>query len=254
MARLSLLLFLLDTSRVASLSAGAAAASTRGPLLSAPTPPPPRARMDHAPRAIRTVARETSHAIVVGKSRFLATAARVATAEEANERARRLADPRARHNCFAWRLAGGATRTNGDGEPGGTAGPPILAAIEAAGLHDVLVLVARYRLGEGGKLGTGGLVRAYGGAARACLEQAEAVVVEARVAAVARFFAADTGAVFGLIEPFSPDVTVLPTEPPETLAKFDVDPADFPRLAEDICSATSGRVKCFLLEDDEPEM
>ena len=86
-------------------------------------------------------------------------------------------DAKARHNCFAWRLPGGETRTNGDGEPGGTAGPPILAAIEGAGLHGVAALVSRYRMDGGAKLGTGGLVRAYGGAAAASLLAAEVVEV-----------------------------------------------------------------------------
>ncbi|CAM5191071.1 YigZ family protein [Oligella ureolytica] len=58
-------------------------------------------------------------------------------------------------------------RFNDDGEPGGTAGRPILAAIEGRDLTNIVVLVIRYYGGI--KLGTGGLVRAYGGTAAKCL-------------------------------------------------------------------------------------
>ena len=81
---------------------------------------------------------------------------------------RRESDESARHNCFAYTLSDGYSRSNNDGEPGGTAGPPIAGA----GVVDVAVLVRRYRLDGGAKLGTGGLVRAYGGAEEGVLEAA----------------------------------------------------------------------------------
>jgi putative IMPACT (imprinted ancient) family translation regulator len=91
----------------------------------------------------------------------------------------------ASHHCWASRLGEpGAVvdRADDAGEPGGTAGAPILAAIAHAGLHDTLVVVTRWFGGT--KLGTGGLARAYGDAARAALEAAprrelwrEAVIV-----------------------------------------------------------------------------
>ena len=62
---------------------------------------------------------------VIKKSRFIAVAAPATTAEAAGVFVKELSDQKARHNCFAWRLANGATRTNGDGEPGGTAGRAI---------------------------------------------------------------------------------------------------------------------------------
>ncbi|CAN0294665.1 unnamed protein product, partial [Ascophyllum nodosum] len=54
---------------------------------------------------------------------------------------------------------------------GGTAGQPILAGIESEGVSEVMVVVTRYFGGI--KLGTGGLCRAYGGAARLCVQAAE---------------------------------------------------------------------------------
>ena len=97
-------------------------------------------------------------------SRFLAFAFPVAGEPEFEERllALRQRHPKARHHCWAWRLRD-RHRFSDDGEPGGTAGRPILQALEAAELVDAACVVVRWFGGV--KLGTGGLVRAYGGAA-----------------------------------------------------------------------------------------
>ena len=82
----------------------------------------------------------------------------------------------ATHNCFAARIrqAQGETLKFSDaGEPRGTAGKPILSAIESENLHNVLVVVTRYFGGV--KLGTGGLARAYRHAAHGALESAEKI-------------------------------------------------------------------------------
>ena len=81
----------------------------------------------------------------------------------------------ATHHCYAFRLGadGGQFRSSDGGEPSGTAGRPILAAIEHAGLTDIVVVVSRYFGGT--KLGTGGLARAYGAAATGALQSAERV-------------------------------------------------------------------------------
>lgn len=76
----------------------------------------------------------------------------------------------ATHNCWAYRI-GNEYRFNDDGEPGGTAGRPILQAIEGQQCDRVAVLVVRWFGGV--KLGPGGLIRAYGGTAAQCLRLAE---------------------------------------------------------------------------------
>ncbi len=109
-------------------------------------------------------------------SRFIASVAPIASEAEANDflAGRRDEFKDATHNCFAWRLAEGeAFRYNDDGEPSGTAGRPILQEIDGRGLVRVAVVVTRYYGGT--KLGSGGLVRAYGGAAAAVLDQARVV-------------------------------------------------------------------------------
>ena len=105
----------------------------------------------------------------VKKSRFLVIAAAVTQPDEALAFFKAHHVPEASHNCWAYKI-GTSYRFNDDGEPGGTAGKPILQAIEGQGLDGVAVLVVRWFGGV--KLGAGGLVRAYGGSAAQCLRAA----------------------------------------------------------------------------------
>lgn len=105
----------------------------------------------------------------IRKSRFLAQAESCATPEAALAFVERISDPLATHNCWAYRI-GQHYRFSDDGEPGGTAGRPILQAIEGQGFDQVAVVVTRWYGGI--KLGAGGLARAYGGTAAECLRQA----------------------------------------------------------------------------------
>ncbi len=105
---------------------------------------------------------------VIKRSRFIGTAAPASTVEEAQafiaKTRERYSD--ATHNAWAFAVGVGDSAARGmsdDGEPSGTAGQPILARIDGSGLGDLVVVVTRYYGGT--KLGTGGLVRAYGGVA-----------------------------------------------------------------------------------------
>ena len=97
----------------------------------------------------------------VGGSRFIAEAFpcadRAAAASLVEKAAKTFFD--ATHHCYAWRFGPGRDqfRSHDDGEPSGSAGKPILAAIDGAGLTDILVVVTRYFGGK--KLGAGGLVQ-----------------------------------------------------------------------------------------------
>ena len=82
--------------------------------------------------------------------------------------------PDASHHCWAFRLATGRARSDDDGEPRGTAGPPILRHLAGADLCDVVCVVTRWFGGT--KLGTGGLARAYGDATAAVIDAARIVV------------------------------------------------------------------------------
>jgi putative IMPACT (imprinted ancient) family translation regulator len=108
------------------------------------------------------------------KSVFLAQAAPADDAQAAMRLVAQYSVADATHNCWAYR-AGSAYRFSDDGEPGGTAGKPILQAIDGQDCDRVVVVVARWYGGI--NLGTGGLARAYGGAAANCLRLAPQVEI-----------------------------------------------------------------------------
>lgn len=116
-----------------------------------------------------TLAAPASHLSEVRHSRFLAQAATANEPAAAMAFIAQASDPDASHNCWAWRI-GQDYRSSDDGEPAGTAGRPILAAIDGQGYDRIAVVVTRWFGGI--KLGAGGLVRAYGGAAAECLRLA----------------------------------------------------------------------------------
>ncbi len=147
-----------------------------------------------------TLAAPASFLLEVKHSRFLVNAAPVDTTEDALAFVARVGDPAATHNCWAYRI-GSEYRFNDDGEPAGTAGRPILAAIDGQGLDRVVAVVTRWFGGI--KLGAGGLVRAYGGSAAECLRVAprRELVVQAELAHTYPF--ADTGAVHAALAQFA---------------------------------------------------
>ncbi|PRY16815.1 YigZ family protein [Kineococcus rhizosphaerae] len=118
--------------------------------------------------------------LVVERSRFLTTLEPVSGAGDVDAVVARVREEfgDARHHCTASVLGedGGQQRSGDDGEPAGTAGAPMLAALNGAGVTGVVTVVTRYFGGV--LLGTGGLVRAYGGSVSAAL--AEAGVVRRR--------------------------------------------------------------------------
>ena len=117
-----------------------------------------------------TISRVETFSQDIKKSRFVAIAAPVSTEQAAKDFLREHSDPTANHNCWAWRM-GQNYRFNDDGEPSGTAGKPILQAIDGQQIDNVVVLVIRWFGGI--LLGSGGLIRAYGGTAASCLREAE---------------------------------------------------------------------------------
>ncbi len=126
----------------------------------------------------RAVFQGASGEIVEKKSRFIAHVSEAQSVEEAQEFIeavkKRYWD--ARHNCSAFSIGekNPVTRCSDDGEPGGTAGKPILEVIEGSGIHNIVIVVTRYFGGT--LLGTGGLVRAYTDAAKAGIENS--VIIE----------------------------------------------------------------------------
>ena len=130
------------------------------------------------------------------RSRFVALAGRAESTEAALAFVEANRQPGASHNCWAFKV-GAESRSTDDGEPSGTAGRPILAALEAEGVNNACVLVVRYYGGT--KLGTGGLARAYGGAARLVLQRADKVWVRPEVRLSVRVTFEDIGAIHAAI-------------------------------------------------------
>ena len=201
-----------------------------------------RARTSTAGSAgITTLQHEVTCEEVIKKSRFLAIAAPVLSTGTAMAYIRQISDPKAHHNCFAWRLADGTQRNSGDGEPSGTAGPPILNAIGNAGLHNVVVVVQRFFGGV--KLGTGGLVRAYGGVASACLRGAERVHQPNLTRMTVQFALGDTGAVYAALGRYKPcEVSEGRLSNGWVELHFEAPPDQLPLLSSALREATNGRV------------
>lgn len=125
-----------------------------------------------------TLGGEGTGTLVDRRSEFIACAAPVTDEDEANEFVRRIKKqhPDARHNVFAYILRGGAVkRYSDDGEPQGSAGMPVLDVLEKNHLDGAVCVVTRYFGGI--LLGTGGLVRAYSGAAAAAVADAGIVTL-----------------------------------------------------------------------------
>ncbi|MEW1851876.1 YigZ family protein [Streptomyces albidoflavus] len=120
----------------------------------------------------RTVAHEGVHETEINRSRFLCTLAPAATEEEAQAviaRVRR-AHADATHNCYAYVIGADASvqKAADDGEPGGTAGVPMLQMLLRRDIRYAVAVVTRYYGGV--KLGAGGLIRAYGGSVGEALD------------------------------------------------------------------------------------
>lgn len=111
---------------------------------------------------------------IIKKSRFVATAIPVSDEAAAKVAIASVSVESATHNCWAWRI-GPLSRSSDDGEPGGTAGRPILAAIDSQACDGVVVVVTRWFGGI--LLGSGGLMRAYGGTASNCLRLADRITI-----------------------------------------------------------------------------
>eukprot|EP00887_Chlorella_sp_A99_P005703 scaffold1.g5703.t1 len=201
-----------------------------------------------------TLAAEHTTLLEVKKSKFLTHAFPITSAEEALAGFDARRDASASHNCWAFRKergvgAGQHYRSSDDGEPGGTAGRPILAAIEGEGLDGVAVLVVRWFGGV--KLGAGGLVRAYGAAARECLRAALRARVTPRVALRLAVPFELLGVTYALIEQHGGRKEGEEYGEGAVDMRLSLEAAAAARLAAALRDATSGRVVAEVLEGAE---
>ena len=148
---------------------------------------------------------EVSAEVVVKASKFIANAFPAGSKDEGEKYidaiSARFKD--ATHNCFAYKIGIGdqaVFRFSDDGEPSGTAGRPILQAIETKDLTNIALVVTRYFGGT--KLGTGGLIRAYNSVALAALNNARIISKYPQVILRVRFPYDYTNAAQHLIKKF----------------------------------------------------
>ena len=106
------------------------------------------------------------------KSRFIGRVWPVQSEEEALEKIQQMKKQHydATHNCWAYIIRDGAVRFSDDGEPGGTAGMPMLQVLQREGLYNIVCVVTRYFGGI--LLGAGGLVRPYTKGAKIAVDAA----------------------------------------------------------------------------------
>lgn len=162
----------------------------------------------------------------------------------------------ATHHVFAARVAPALTRWDDDGEPPGTAGPPVLGELDVRGLVETVVVVTRWFGGT--KLGTGGLARAYADAAARVLDEGRAREVRAAAVRHIRYGFEDTGAVARVLE-----VAVVVRGADEYVADREADGEPGVRtevrvpaggavtLDRRLRDATAGRVRLEPVEDPE---
>lgn len=190
--------------------------------------------------------------IIVVNSRFVTTAGKVTSVEQAREFLNTVRGemPDASHHVYAFRVGYGGSVTEGmsdDGEPSGTAGPPVLAVLRGTEIGDVIVVVTRYFGGT--KLGTGGLVRAYGDAARDALRRLKTELkIEKKTLGidlpyslyeqVKRLISACDGVIDD--EVFTSEVTLVVTFPAAAIERF----------TADLTELSAGQVEPVMLSED----
>jgi uncharacterized YigZ family protein len=184
--------------------------------------------------------------IVVRNSRFVATAAPVGSLPDAEAEILRVRTdhPDASHVVYAFLIGDEKTEQAGlsdAGEPKGTAGRPVMEILRGSGVRDVILTVVRYFGGT--KLGTGGLVHAYGDAARSVLDalptrervervRCEVVVAYDLIERIRQFVAAADGVV--IHEEFAERVTVRFEVPASARAELATRVQDLSRGSVDL--------------------
>lgn len=176
-------------------------------------------------------------------SRFMGDAFPADSPNDALEKLERVRsrEHAATHHCWAYRIGhdGAEFRYSDDGEPGGSAGLPIFREIEGRNLTDALVVVTRYYGGT--KLGTGGLIRAYGEAAAMSLENAQVKQVILRTPLCLLFGFSDTSPAMRTIERFDINIAETSYTAEGTELLLSVRRSEVHRFIRSITDALGGR-------------
>lgn len=200
-----------------------------------------------------TLAKTESREIKVKGSRFIGYVSPVLDVDAAEHFIQTISKKHydATHNCFAYRVGLGdqsKSRFSDDGEPTGTAGRPILEAIDGRDLTDSVCVVTRYYGGT--KLGTGGLARAYGDCAGGALDKAGRTkkVLTDSVRIVFPYNL--TGTVMTLVERLECTVQNTQYEDDVTM-DLAVRRSHTESLSKQLKDATAGKIQFIPMEADE---
>ena len=187
---------------------------------------------------------KVSAEVVVKGSKFIANAFPIDKKEEAEKYIDAISSKfkDATHNCFAYKIGNGdraVFRFSDDGEPSGTAGRPILQAIETKDLTNVALVVTRYFGGT--KLGTGGLIRAYNSAALEALNNARIISKYPQVILRVKFPYDYTNATQHLIKKFAANILESQFDE-QTVYRIQLKASNEIDFRNELQNATSGKV------------
>ncbi len=183
--------------------------------------------------------------IKIKSSKFIATSAPVFNVDEAvnflNKIRAEFFD--ATHNCFAYRIGwdGNTFRAVDAGEPNGSAGKPILFAIQKYDISDVIVIVTRYFGGT--KLGVGGLVRAYSAATEAVLEKCEKKIINRTLPITINCRYEDISIVKRIVDDLAISFNEEYSDSVEIIANIPISKVDF--FISSIQTATNAKAKIY---------
>ncbi|MEY8768061.1 YigZ family protein [Francisella philomiragia] len=179
----------------------------------------------------------------IKKSRFISFVYKVASHEEVLEAIdnAKIIYPGANHYCWAYSLVdNNQLRFSDDGEPNGSAGKPILSHIQGLGISNVLVVVVRYFGGT--KLGVGGLVRAYGQAAKEGLALAKIIDVEPQSEILIEYDYSETANVDNLLNRYN--IQIIRESYSNLISKvIKICTSEKSIFLDEITNVTKGRVK-----------
>lgn len=163
----------------------------------------------------------------------------------------REAFPDATHHCWGARLLD-EDRCDDDGEPMGTAGPPILRVLEGAGVRGACCVVIRYYGGT--KLGTGGLIRAYGDAAKEAIAAAPVTTTWRTARGEVPVAFEDLGAVEGVLRKLEAHLLDVSRRfDPEPVFTLAIKESRVPEVERTLRDATAGRARLRRIEDGPSE-
>lgn len=196
-----------------------------------------------------TIAEEKRAEIKIKASKFIASAASVKSIEEAQEFLTKIRTEffDATHNCFAYQIGWDRNtfRAADDGEPNGSAGKPILFAIQKFDFSDIIVVVTRYFGGT--KLGVGGLVRAYSDATEEVLNICERKIINRTLPVRIDCKYEEISIVKRMVDEWAISFEENYSDVIEIIANIPISKAN--EFANLIFSATNARAKATILEN-----